>query len=363
MAKKPSLTDELLQVDEATKELLDMDADARVRTLRKQVASLQRKLSAKDTGRDLLRDTFFEAYSDPLDIRVPTPPKDKRRKTVEIPVLHITDVHFGKRTADYNIAVAEERMRKLTNTAIELVNIRRGFAKIDELRIYLGGDFGEGEGEIFPGQQHEIDQDIVGQVVKEGPRILCEQFLAMLGQFRTIKVLGVPGNHGKTGKQAAKRNNYDNWFYQGLRQTVEIALSDKDRRRITWDLPWDRQHDEWYAYDRLFDRWGCLLVHGDQVRGMLGFPWYGFGKKVAGWIDVVPHPWQYLFSGHFHTHASFTINRRTVLAGGTPESSNAYAAESLAAGGDPVQRLAFFNEAHGLIVDAPIYLSEREPTR
>ena len=186
---------------------------------------------------------------------------------------------------------------------------------------------------------------------------MCEQFLLYLSHFKKLVVKAVPGNHGRISRFAAKRNNFDSWFYLGLRQMVEGSLSLKDRSRIEWDLPFDRPAgSEWFAHHKTFD-YGHMLVHGDQIRGALGFPWYGVGKKLSGGADLVPD-YRYLWMGHFHTLAAYVINKRMVLAGGTPESSNAYAAESLAASGDPVQRLAFFEKEHGLVVDAPISLGK-----
>ena len=357
MAKKKSLSEEIISLSELDNELVNLDDDARVRVLRRQVARLQKQVHAKQTGLELLKDAFVEAYSEELDIKQPVYSPKQSKKPLEIPILHITDVHFGKRTATYNIAVAEERMRMLAEKTVKLVELRRSVSKIDELHIFLGGDFGEGEGAIFPGQALEIDQDVVGQLVKEGPRIMTEQFLLFMSHFKKLVVKAVPGNHGRISRFAAKRNNFDNWFYLGLRHMVDNSLSSKDRARIEWDLPFDRvAGNEWYAHHKTFD-YGHMLVHGDQIRGALGFPWYGVGKKLSGWADLVPD-FSYLWMGHFHTQAAYVINKRMVLAGGTPESSNAYAAESLAAGGDPVQRLAFFGEKHGLVVDAPISLEE-----
>ena len=355
--KKKSLSDELISLSELDDQLVKLDDDARVRVLRKQVARLQKQLQARETGLELLRDTFIEAYGSDLEIKEPKYSPKKSRNPVEIPILHITDVHFGKRTATYNIAVAEERMQALAEKTVQLVELRRSVAKINELHIFLGGDFGEGEGAIFPTQAHEIDQDVVGQLVKEGPRIMTEQFLLFLSHFKKLVVKAVPGNHGRISRFAAKRNNFDSWFYLGLKQMVENSLSTKDRKRIEWDLPFDRPAgSEWFAHHKTFD-YGHMLVHGDQIRGALGFPWYGVGKKLSGWADLVPD-FTYLWMGHFHTLAAYVINKRMVLAGGTPESSNAYAAESLAASGDPVQRLAFFEAEHGLVVDAPIHLGK-----
>ncbi len=72
----------------------------------------------------------------------------------------------------------------------------------------------------------------------------------------------------------------------------------------------------------------------------------------------MPVPWDYLWLGHFHTPASVVLNHREALATGSPESGNEYAAEQLAACGSPRQRLAFFDDDHGLIVDIPLYLDD-----
>jgi hypothetical protein len=358
--KSKPILDELLSLAEMESKLLDLNADERVRLLRKENQSLRRKLSEKETGLELVRDAFCEAYNEPLDIRLPALPKSGKAKPLqEIAVIHLSDVHFGKRTETYSFEVAEERVRELARTVLRLVEIRRNFARIDELRVYLGGDLVEGDG-IFPGQAFESDADLVKQAIKRGPEVLCECILLWLTRFKSIKVVGVPGNHGRASRFGSKRLNYDSLFYDVLRHMVAIA---GHSARIQWDLPFDRPSGrEWYAVDQVFG-WGSLIVHGDQIHGQLGMPWYGVGKKAGGWIDTVPDPWSYLFFGHFHTLAKFTINKRLMLANGTTESSNAYAAENMAACGDPVQRCAFFDAKHGLIADQPIYLSERTPAR
>jgi len=45
-----------------------------------------------------------------------------------------------------------------------------------------------------------------------------------------------------------------------------------------------------------------------------------------------------------------------MLANGTTESDNEYAAADLSAAGEPCQRLAFFDEEHGLVADHQVFL-------
>ena len=362
MNEVPKDAEELISLAEVDKNIADLDDDGRVRVLRKQLANLQKKLIEKETGRDLLKSSFDEAYSDPLQVKGDISYKSSGRSSrEEVAVAHLSDVHFGKRTESYGIEVAESRVRMFAAKVLQQTDIRRSFAKIKYLRVYLGGDMVEGDGGIFPGQNFEMDSDIITQAIKTGPEIIADCILTWLKNFDKIHISGVPGNHGRSGKFKDKRLNYDSLFYDTLRRMVGLAIPEDQHKRVTWDLPFDRHSDRaWYSIDNIYG-WGTMMVHGHQIRGMLGVPWYGVGKKVAGWIDVIPEPWNYLFMGHFHTDAKFVINRRLILANGTTETSNAYAAESMAASGEPVQRLCFFDKSHGLIVDSPIYLSDREP--
>ena len=363
-----------------------VDADHRVRLLRKEVESLKRQLREQETGNQLIVQAIQDVWQEPAEVRLQKLPKPGgpcggggrcSPADSEIAVLHLSDIHVGKRTATYDSAVAAERVALLTAKTLEITALRRSRARIDECRIYLGGDMIEGE-QIFPHQAHEIDASLLEQAVKRAPEIVADVVLSLANVFSRVKVVAVPGNHGRNGPKHTSSNPATNWdsvCYEVARRIVTSAArgslakdtgsgkdtgSDKDR--ITWDLPGDRA-EEWYALDRVAG-WGCLLVHGHQIKGMLGMPWYGFGKKVAGWVDTMPEGFDYVFTGHFHTAAAFDINHRTVLASGSTESSNVYARENLAAAGYPKQRLCFFNSGYGMLVDQPLYLSDdRRPNR
>jgi hypothetical protein len=339
-----------------------VDADARVKLLRQENKQLRDRLRIRDAGLDIALAAFNEAYSEPLEIPIIKPPKDRRKLTEEGVALHWTDIHFGKETKTYNSTKAAERVLLSVQACAEVVQLRRRFARVDHLTLLLGGDFPEGDGAIFPGQAHEIDQDFIEQVIKFGPEKIAGAILSLLQIFPTMEVQAVPGNHGRQGKFTSKRNNADSIFYEIVRLAVRVANPSAEKR-ITWNLPLDREPgDEWFASFKICDRWGGLLVHGDQVRGQLGFPWYGYGKKVAGWASCLP-PFDYLFAGHFHTHAAFDLHGRHVLSTGSTESDNAYAKENHAASGSPKQRLCFFNTRLGLLADHQLHLDEREPRR
>ena len=321
------------------------------KALLKENARLRKKLAQQESGWELIRSVLEDIYKRPSDLHV-HPPKKSRKKHQEVAVVHLTDIHYGKETPTYDIATCERRLAKLCTAVSEITELRRAAAGVNECLILLGGDNIEGEG-IFPGQAWETEVDIISQMVKEGPEILANVILSLQNTYPKIRVVGVPGNHGRQHRFNSQRHNADSVFYEIIRKIINDG-------RIDWDLPLDRDKGrQWYARFNITGRHEGMLIHGDQIRGQLGFPWYGFGKKLAGW-KTAPDTcgFQFLFSGHFHTHAAFELHDSLVLSTGSVESTNCYALENMAASGDPKQRLCFFNESRGLLADYPILLGD-----
>lgn len=336
-----------------------------IRVLKRENQKLNDKIRNLNSGTSLIIEAVKEAYREPPGLVAPRAPRRNRsKKPEEIAVLHMSDTHVGKTTETYNSQIARDRVNLLATKIVEITETRRSSAKIEELRIYMGGDMIEGEN-IFPGQAHELDQPVFDQAVKTTPSIFSNMIHFLLEHFAKIKVVCVSGNHGRGGSKYSGIHHRTNWDLVCYEVTRLMVCGTEDRptriardNRITFDIS-----DTFYNLDRVFD-WGSLIVHGHQIRGgFAGFPFYGVGKKAWGWIDSVPHPWDYLWFGHFHTYAGpITLNHRTYMSNGTTESSNAYAQENMASAGFPCQRLCFFNDKHGLINDHQVFLTdERQP--
>jgi len=249
----------------------------------------------------------------------------------------------------------------------EITEIRRNGSKIDEIRVYLGGDIIEGE-DIFPHQAHLIDNNLFTQAVKDGPAVIASCIIRLLETFQKVRVVCVPGNHGRNGPKSSRshpKTNWDNVCY-AVTKLIIMGPGDSPRPDIVDRIEFIEPHEDhnWYAVDDVLG-WGCLMVHGHEIKGgFAGYPWYGAGRRSAGWIDTIPDPWDYLYVGHFHTYAGpVMFNHRTMLANGTVESNNEYAAANMASCGYPCQRLNFFNKKYGLISDHQIFISDRKSSR
>jgi hypothetical protein len=312
-------------------------------------------------------DAAARAFATPANLKFPRKPKvsTQGKGPREVAVLHLSDTQIGKTTRTYNTGIAGERIDDLVDRVIQIADMRRSRARVDDIRVYLGGDMIEGE-EIFAHQAHLIDSSVFEQAVKNTPAILARAILKLSQHFRNIRVVCVAGNHGRNGPKGSHGHPQTNWdtvCYEVLKVML-IGPDDNPTplaKRVEFDIA-----RSFYTVDYIFD-WGNLLVHGHQIGGGgSGFPLAGTTKKLLGWQDSIPEPWDYLWFGHFHTYASGTHNERVWLCNGTTESSNTFAQGVMAATGHPCQRLTFFDAERGLVADHQVYLDapgERVPQK
>jgi hypothetical protein len=351
----------------------DPDANA-IELLTRENAALKRKLSHGEGVESLVRHCVAEHYKRPLEIILPPKLKDIGRGTEQVAVAHLSDTQMGKRTATYDSVIGAQRCHLFAQKVAEITEIKRAGSTIKNLRLYLGGDMVEGEYGNYPSQPYDVDSPVITQAVRTCPDIFEGMIYFLLRHFDQIHVACVPGNHGRGASAKQTRHNETNWdrvCYLVLRDRIlgseeravqpcncgskkwwKNCCGKEIRRRVTFDIA-----DEFWCLDRVWD-WGNLIVHGDQIQGWAGIPYYGVQKKTHGWADAMPKDWDNLLFGHFHTFASGTINYRRWFANGTTESSNTFALEALAAAGPPSQRLLFMTEKHGIVSDHQIFLED-----
>lgn len=331
-----------------------VEADARVRQLLAANTKLKTALARDAANVDVVRGLLRDVYAVPSGLqRLNTTPRGKNKKYFETAVLHVTDTHYGKKTASYNVDVCADRTTQLFNATKEIVTLRRKSTNINKVVVLFGGDMGEGQA-IFPGQEWETDANLVQQVFRGGPEIMVNLLLGLAEVFPEVEVNGVPGNHGRIQKMGVGSFNADSIVYEVIRGMVDKA---KPKAEFTWNLPFDREPGiAWYAKTEV-EGHGIVVIHGDfkGPGNQLGYPWYSIGRRVAQWAAVIGE-FEYLYVGHNHTWASFESAGKIVLATGSMESDNSYAAKNFAACGEPHQRLSFYNRNHGLLADHRIYL-------
>jgi hypothetical protein len=308
---------------------------------------LQEYNKAKEKNVDLA-DAVYRAVREDIEsvkyVPVPKPKFGKVTKGEEVAVAVIADWQLAKITPDYNSQVCEERIYKYAEKIIQLTEIQRQDHPVKELHIWALGDIIEGE-LIFPGQSFLVDGGLYRQITVDGPRIMKNFINMMLENFEKIVFVGVIGNHGSIGGRARKDHDPET---NGDRMLYRITqLMFENEKRIEFRIPDGRGERHWYAVDKI-GNYKSLLCHGDQFGSLSTF--YGFQKKAYGWkIGAIEDDFDDVYLGHFHTPTKMTFNTVQMRISGSPESTNTYAVERLAAVGRPSQPLMFVHPEKGIV--------------
>lgn len=264
----------------------------------------------------------------------------------EVAVAMLSDMQTGKITPDYNSDVAAERVALYAQKVIKIAAVQEMHHPVRHCVVPILGDTVEGV-DIFPGQQWLIDSTLYAQVFKSTPTIIAEFLRTLLTYFDTVTVEAVDGNHGHIGRKGmfGPEDNADKMVYR----VVELML--RDEPRVTFRIADPAGERAWYKLMEI-GNYKALLIHGDQIRGHSGFPWYGLGKKVNGWGSGalgVDSDFNDVFMGHWHQLAKIPLNRRSVYVNGSTESYNTFAQEMLAAQSSPSQWLLFVDPEAGVV--------------
>ena len=320
-----------------------------------------RLLDKKNKSNEELVGAIYRAAKDAAaGLRVPalpTPKVDKRKKDPEILVCVLADWQLGKTTPTYNSEIAAQRIKLYAEKVLHLLELQRSHHPVREARIYLLGDLIEGE-LIFPGQEHRIDASLYSQIFN-GAEILAGLVRTIASAVEKVKVVAVIGNHGALGGPVRKsyhpETNGDAMLYNVARMLV------KDEKRVEWAETFVANERAWYATDYLFGK-KTFLWHGDQIKGgAFGYPWYGLGKKLLGYATSIEPGIEYSFAGHFHVPVRVQLNNITHWGAGSPESSNTWAAELLASGGQDPSQWALFVASEGVSAEYLVRLGSGRP--
>lgn len=299
---------------------------------------------------DATREAVGEIVIPPVPLFQPDFLYPAERKP-EVAVALLSDLQTGKITPDYNTEVCRKRVLAYAEKIVAITQIQRMHHPVDEIVVCMLGDMVEGV-DIFPGQQWLIDSTLYKQVFKSTPSIVADFLRYLAANFTTVRVEAVQGNHGRIGRkgQYGPEDNAD-------KMTYSIAeLLTAGQSNITWKIADPEGERAWYQIMEI-GNYKAMLIHGDQIKGSNGFPWYGLGKKVPAWASGALGKgvtFQDLYMGHYHQAAAVPLNQRTVWANGAIESYNTFAAETLAAQSEPCQWLLFVEPVRGRVTGSYI---------
>ncbi len=347
------------------KELARLIAEAESDKLKELKRTNERLLKQIDKLKDKKADMIEAVYQGARDgmstLTLPKISKPKikaKKKDTELCVPLLSDIQLAKRTTDYGTEIAEKRVIEYAHRIVKLTHIQRQSHTVDKCVVLALGDIVEGE-LIFPGQAHLIDSSLYRQVTVDGPRILHAFFSILLEAFQEVECYWVIGNHGALGGRSRRDYNPETNADRMLGKILSTMFANE--KRIKFNIP-EGVDQHWYAVADLGEKAKFFCFHGDNIRGSMGLPFYGYNKKILGWKALASQglmeDFTHAVCGHYHTPTSLYINDVRVWVNGSTESYNSYAQEQLASMGRPSQYCLFVKPDKGVTAEYLVNLEE-----
>jgi hypothetical protein len=268
-----------------------------------------------------------------------------------VPVLDLSDWHIGEVVEanevegfnKFNWSIAQEGVFKLIQEFLNWVEIQRCFYRITECVVFCEGDFVSGD--IHQELLVTNEFPLPVQTAKAG-WLLGEVFRILAAHFVRVTVYEVGAdNHGRLQKKPqAKQKSDNNMSY--LVHTIANAAAE----RCTNLKPIQAQGMKMIA---LVNGKRFLLQHGDNLRGVLGIPFYAFareiGREATKRMGDVDKSFDYMCIGHFHSPT--LLEGKTIVNGslsGTSEFDHACGRHAL-----PCQVAFLIHPTHGVFNFTP----------
>lgn len=249
--------------------------------------------------RDLINNTKF---TKPKIIK-PVVDKKKRKMTMEI---MLTDLHYGKKSKNFNIDTAKERMRKFSQVVLAEISRYSSLYNIEEIVVFLGGDIIENSD--FHGIESRRASEFGNseQVVHSVSSLFNDFFVTVASTGIKVTCVCVTGNHDRTGEhstfQDPGKENLTWIIYKVLEDMCKLA----EFKNIKFIIPDGVYH--------VLDIYGSpvLYEHGDHVKG--GVSRKACEAHLAKRSKQVGKLIRFMRMGHFHEKTMFGRGRVIVNA-------------------------------------------------
>jgi predicted phosphodiesterase len=257
-------------------------------------------------------------------------------------VIHLTDLHAGKIVKNqegeliYNEEIFRNRINRLCEQTLKLLdnNISKG-VPIRDVVILLTGDLANGEG-IYATQAYEQEIAPPAQVMLVVD-VLTKLITSLLKRNLPVRVFGIRGNHGRTGKDTDIASNWDLMIYEILDFWAKLVLKNP-KLQIKF------AETEYLTFDIRGHKFMIRHIAPEQVDSPAG------RVKINEWARQ--HNVEAICYGHYHHAGIFDCDNVRVFRGGSTVGGDSLS-DSMAKHSEPIQLVFGVNEAR---VSTFIYL-------
>lgn len=260
----------------------------------------------------------------------------------------LSDWQLGHKTISFNYKVAVERVQKLLNATVKIVNLHRQAYPLKEINLFLLGDFIQSEKVGWLVDLSELESILIDQIYEQAVPLLSSYIQELSKHFAKINVYCTRGNHGRGEKGSSEKTNWDDVIYH----TLKIKFSENKRVKINIAK-------EFYQVVDILG-WKFLLTHGDQVRGgSYGIPLYALLQRMLRWATAMPFHWDFLAVGHWHNFAYLEQNGQSLIVNGTLVSDDEYVRKSYGWNASTSQTLCSVHPKQGITWLYKLRLNDR----
>jgi hypothetical protein len=278
-------------------------------------------------------------------------PSPKSNPSQACPVIMLSDWHFEEQVDpqtinglnEYNLEIATKRWNKCIQNSLKLVQKERHTSEINEIIIWLGGDF-------ITGYIHEELEESNYLSPTQATRFAKEKIISALkffreyGKFDKITVVCNYGNHGRTNKKPRVSTGYKN-SYEWMMYNDVADYFDGDKK-FSFVIP-----NGLFSYVNLYS-YTLRFWHGDTVSygGGIGGLTVPLIKAITRYDQTIKA--DYNFMGHYHQLFQATKN---CIVNGSGIGFNAYAQRIGASNERALQGFVIIDKVHGMTIKTPIF--------
>lgn len=283
---------------------------------------------------------------------------DKHKHTA---MTHISDIHLGEDVPigalnglnAYNVGIGRDRLTRLAHKVLSLLTVHFS-GELEELVVMLAGD-------LISGAIHDELAKTDDASIPDAVYIVVECLAAVIQLWRKelgipIRVICVPGNHGRSTKK--------NEWKRMVANSFDILICYFIEREFRNDPGVNFFYPE--SGEALFSiyRFPCLCLHGHNMgvqgggQGVYG-PGYAIirgGVKTQGSYDRRGIRLAYIFTAHYHS----TLKPLPFLYGnGSVIGPNEYSMHALKAIPEVAkQNLFIFHPVNGLVTHHEVFVGD-----
>jgi len=333
----------------------------------KEIARLRQQLDAADTKQTAFEQlaATLEEVVEPLELVEPSVDFKSvvdGKHPVDL-VAHLTDQHadaviHAPQTwgiERYNFDVFCLRLERWSRLLVEYATEHLPRHGVERVHIFHTGDSLHGE---IHGNKH---RNFFGNTMRAAVAVAdaqAEAIAYLLGHVPYVSLVAVSGNHPRTTARKDHVDPHDNFDFMVVALMAARLSAYMAEGRLDVHAP-----KSWSAF---VDVRGKLMAlnHGDDVVGTWGIPWYGFSRKQARVQAMVGRKdarVDFFWYGHHHTDIAVTENGSRAVHSGAFTATDAWTAESIAQGGEPMQAAMILDDREGMrsrLLDIPIWLRD-----